>query len=57
MKIKKIVVDKLPDNCNSCQFRKDYDYYVSDCSIVHTIAFAHTRPENCPLVVEEDLCE
>lgn len=55
MDVKKIVVDKLPENCSeciiSCESMYSTKYY---CHALHNFFERWEKPKECPLEVEEE---
>lgn len=53
MKIIKVVVDELPDNCNGCKY---YDRWLEYCHIVNKgYSDSHIRPDWCPLERDKEI--
>ena len=61
MKIKSVVVDKLPDSCTDCRLtqwstdgKRMYCFCVARDEMVNLIDYPNSRPMNCPLKLESD---
>ena len=61
MKIKSVVVDKLPDSCTDCrltQWSTDVNRMFCFCVVldemINLIKYPNSRPINCPLKLERD---
>ena len=56
MKLKKIIVDKLPNSCNECDFKYDR-YYCSLKGSFHGESYVNRNSDNrddfCPLMEEK----